>query len=323
MSSGSGPFPAGGVYCTGNIVLDILVKPVEALPSWGTTMWVDSIAQHLGGNGAITSYALGKLGAPVRLAGAVGDDAFGEYVLKRLGSAGVDLSDVRVTPGVQTATTVGLINQHGERLFLHVLGASDVMGPEQVSFDPGRMGGFSYFHFASMFHMPRMRAAAADLLVRARQAGLVTSVDTMWDTAGRWMEDFAGICPLIDLLFVNQDEARMLAGSADPGEVGRFFRSRGIRIVILKMADHGCAVGAPGEECLVAAYDAPAVDSTGAGDSFCGGFLAALLRGFSLREAARFANAVAAHCIQQIGGTEGLAGFEETLAWMAGARCLT
>ena len=118
------PFPSGGIYCAGNICLDILVRPVESMPDWGTTTWVDSIAQYLGGNGAITAFALGKLGAPVRLAGAVGDDAFGDYAMARLASAGVDLSHIRVTPGVQTATTVGLINARSERLFLHVLGSS-------------------------------------------------------------------------------------------------------------------------------------------------------------------------------------------------------
>ncbi|MBI3667202.1 MAG: hypothetical protein HY236_13425, partial [Acidobacteria bacterium] len=72
MPSFSGPFPAGGMYVTGNIVLDILVRPVEAPPAWGSTLLVDSIEQHMGGNGAITGYTLGQLGAPVKLAGAVG-----------------------------------------------------------------------------------------------------------------------------------------------------------------------------------------------------------------------------------------------------------
>ncbi|MBI3698671.1 MAG: carbohydrate kinase family protein [Acidobacteria bacterium] len=306
------PFPSGAVYCAGNICLDILVRPVESMPGWGTTTWVDSIAQYLGGNGAITAFALGKLGSPVRLAGAVGDDAFGDYVMARLASAGVDLSHVRVTPGVQTATTVGLVNARSERLFLHVLGSSALFEPDHIRFDPG----FSYFHLGSLFHLPQMRHAGAALLERARAAGLFTCVDTMWDTAGRWMQDFAPLCPLIDCLFVNQDEARMLAGSDDPAPVGAFFRGRGAGMVVLKMAAEGCAVSAPGEEFRSPAFPVEAIDSTGAGDSFCGWFLAALRRGFSLPDAARFANAVGACSISRLGATEGLLGFEETLAWM-------
>lgn len=165
------------------------------MPPWGTTTLVDSVAQHPGGNAATSSYALGKLGAPVRLAGAVGDDAFGQYVLARLRSAGVDASAVRIAPGAQTATTVGLINPRSERL----------------RFDAP---GFSYFHFASVFNMPRLRRGGPALLARARPAGLFTSVDTMWDTTGRWMEDFAAFCPHLDCLFLNQDEA-------DAGRLGR------------------------------------------------------------------------------------------------------
>ncbi|HYM10674.1 MAG TPA: carbohydrate kinase family protein [Bryobacterales bacterium] len=318
-SSGGG-LPQGGVYCAGNLVVDVLVRPLESMPEWGSTTWVESIEQHLGGNGAATAYTLGKLGARVRLAGAVGDDEFGQYVLQRLRSAGVDLSEVRVEGGVQTAGTVGVINRQGERLFLHLRGASCTVIPERLSFADARASGCAYFHLASLFHMPKMRQAGAELLAQARQAGLVTSFDTVWDASGRWMDDFAGLCPWIDLLFVNQQEARMLAGSDEPAEVARAFLARGVRRVVLKMAESGCAVLAEGEQFTMPAFEVAMVDSTGAGDCFCGGFLAALGRGFSLRLAADFANAVGALAVGQMGGTEGVKTFAETLEWMAGAK---
>lgn len=330
MGNISGRFPEGGVYCTGNIVVDFTVKPVEAMPPWGTSLRVDSISQHLGGNGAATSYTLGKLGAPVRLASAVGDDSFGRYALDRLRSAGVDVSEVRIALGFQTATTVGIVNARGERLFLHAPGASAAIAPDQLRFDPcgasshacepaslPASAGFRYFHLASIFHLPKMRAAAPEVLARARRSGLITSVDTVWDTTARWMQDFAAVCPETDILFLNQDEARMLAGSDDPREVGRFFQSRGVQIVALKLGAAGCAICAPGEHCVLPAFEVPVADSTGAGDCFCGAFLAALRKGFSLQDAARFANAVAAHTIQHIGNTEGIPSFEETEQWIA------
>ncbi len=299
--------------------MDILVRPVETLPPWGSSLWVESVSQHLGGNGALTAYTLAKLGAPARLCGLVGEDAFGRYALEKLRSAGVDVSEVFLESDSQTATTVGLINQRAERLFLHLRGASRNLRPEQIQFDACGVRGLFYFHLGSFFHMPAIREGGAALLKRARSAGLVTSVDTMWDGAGRWMADFAALCPWIDLLFVNQDEARMMAGSSEPSRVGEFFRRLGAGIVILKMAGEGCAIAAAGGQFAVPAYDVTAVDTTGAGDCFCGGFLAGLGLGFSLPEAARLANAVAALSIQQTGGAEGVANLAETMAWMARA----
>ncbi len=303
--------PRGRVLCVGSIVLDILVRPVEALPPWGATLWVDSIDRHLGGNGAIAACALGILGTPVTLAGAVGGDDFGRYLLARLQSAGVDTSQVQVHNGVPTATTVGLVNGSSERLFLHVKGASDAADPDRIHFES-----FTHLHFGSIFQMARLRESACRLLVRARRAGLLTSVDTAWDSLGRWMDDFAPLCPLLDCLFVNRQEAHMLTGLEDPAQAARSFHERGVPVVVLKLGEQGCAVSTPESYIEVPGFRVPPVDTTGAGDVFCGGFLAARLRGASVVEAARFANGVAAHCVQRIGGTEGLVDYEKTLAWV-------
>src|SRR5438105_619499 len=115
----------GGVLCTGNLVVDILVRPVEAI-LWGATVQVESIEQHSGGNGANTAYTLGKLGARVRLLGMVGSDPFGDFVLEKMRGAGVDTSGLRRSEA-STATTVVLVNPAGARGFLHRLGSSSEM----------------------------------------------------------------------------------------------------------------------------------------------------------------------------------------------------
>jgi oligopeptidase B len=320
MAWSGGEFPQGGLYCTGSIVLDVLTRPVERLPAWGSTQWVNAIEQHLGGNGAAAAFAHGKLGGRVRLAGAVGDDAFGRYALDRLRVAGVDVSQVRVAPGVQTAATAGLINEGGERLFFHHKGAGDVVDLGDLPFDPGSLEGLAFFHLASFFQMARLRAQGVTLLERARAAGLFTSADTVWDPAGRWMDDFGALCPLLDCLFVNHLEAQRLTGAEDPREAAQEFLRRGVGWVVLKRGEDGCAVFGPGGEVFVPAYEVRALDTTGAGDSFCGAFLFALGQGLPPDEAARLANAVAAHCIQQMGGTTGIVGLEATRKFMETAR---
>src|SRR5204863_6970926 len=101
--------PPCAVLCCGNIGLDTVVRPVDQF-AWGTTTWVDSISQHLGGNGSNTAYTLGMLGVPARLLGMVGNDAFGERILSILQSASVDLAFVGRSKA-PTTTTIALVNR--------------------------------------------------------------------------------------------------------------------------------------------------------------------------------------------------------------------
>jgi sugar/nucleoside kinase (ribokinase family) len=305
-----------GVYFTGNIVLDTLVRPVEGMPRWGTTTYVESISAHLGGNGAGSSYATAMMGVPAKLAAAVGNDQPGAFLLARLRSAGVDVSHLRVLDDAATAATVGMVHPGGERLFFHDLGACGRFSLDDIPFSPEAVKGCSFFHYASIFCLPNLRGNAREVLERARHAGLRTSLDLDWDASGRWLDDLGPLCPLIEFLFLNVQEAQMLCGLEEPEAVGLFFLDRGIQTVILKMGAQGCAVFTRDDEFRLPAYTVPVVDTTGAGDSFCGGFLAGLCRGFDLRESARLANAVAAHGIQRVGNTDGVVDYETTRQWM-------
>ena len=315
------PRPLEGVLCAGNIVFDILVRPVEQI-TWNTTAWVDSIEQHLGGNGASTSYTLGRLGVPVRLLGMLGRDCFGEALLARLNSVGVDTGWVNRSQA-PTATTVALVNPQADRFFLHRAGASMEAFAEPVEFSPAVLRGLSHFHLANAFGIPGMRRHAAELLRRARAAGLTTSTDAGWDSCGRWLGDLGPCLPHTDLLFVNEDEARRLSGLDDPIPAAQKLRELGARSVVVKLGGNGCAVFSSDAEFHAPAFDVHAVDTTGAGDCFVGGFLAALHCRRSWDQAARFANAVAALSVQSLGATAGLRSFTETEAWMEAAKLRT
>ncbi|HKW96146.1 MAG TPA: carbohydrate kinase family protein [Bryobacteraceae bacterium] len=307
-----------GVLVCGNLVLDMLVRPVDVFP-WGTTTLVESIEQHLGGNGAATSYTLGRLGITARLVGMVGQDAFGDVLLEKLTNAGVETKWISRC-SAPTATTVALVSSSGNRMFLHRLGASAEAFAEPVELTPELTRGVSHFHLASVFGLPRLRPKTADLLRRAQEAGLKTSVDTQWDTRGRWMEDLAPCLPHTDVLFMNEDEARMLTASSDASRAAQIMRERGAGTVVVKLGARGSAVFGPDFTIECPAFDVPVVDTTGAGDCFVGAFLAARLHGRSLPDAACFANAVGALTVQQLGNVEGVRSFEATEEWMRSAQ---
>jgi sugar/nucleoside kinase (ribokinase family) len=304
-----------GIICCGNIVHDTLVKPVDEL-HWGRgTTFVDSIECRAGGNGANTARALAILGMPVRLLGAVGDDDAGRFIMHVLRDSGVDTSRVAEVPA-PTAATVALVNSAGERKFFHRLGASCEAFVEPIEFTPELCEGMSHFHLASLFVLPRLRACGPEMLIRAREAQLTTSFDTNWDPQQGWMATLEPCLRHVDILFMNEEEAHMMTGYSDAAAAASTVIARGLRTAVMKLGARGCAIYGDEQEIVCAACDVEAKDTTGAGDCFVAGFLAARQRGASLAEAGQFANAVAALSVQKIGAVEGVLPFAETETWM-------
>ena len=291
------------------IVLDLLVRPVDDV-TWGITRWVDTIDSSLGGNGANTSSAIARLGVDSKLLGMTGPDAFGEQCRQILAGHGVDLS--AIAQGAEaTATSIVLIQSSGARTFLHRPGSSREVFSDGVALPEG----CAHYHLANVFALPNLRAQAPAVLKQARAMNMTTSLDTAWDARGEWMKILEPCLPELDILFVNEDEARMLSGSTDPLTNARFFRERGARTFVMKRGAAGCDVFTGDAHWHAPAYAVDAIDTTGAGDCFAGGFLAALQRGYTLENAAGLANAVGGMVVEKLGATTGLRGWDETLAW--------
>jgi sugar/nucleoside kinase (ribokinase family) len=296
------------ILCAGNIVHDVLVRPVDAL-EFDRTVWVEDIRTSLGGNGANTSFALARLGVQVRLASIAGSDEFGDKVIAILRGADVDVSSV-VRSELPTATTIVLVRADGARAFFHRPGCAGADFP--IEFPDG----FSHFHFGNVFALPLFRSRIGGIMARARGAGLTTSLDAGWDSSGEWAQVIDPALATTDILFVNRDEAQRLAGEEDLDRAAKYFLDRGVGLVVAKLGANGCCVYSAGECVSVPGFAVDVVDTTGAGDCFAGGFLAAVERKMSVREAARFANAVGALNVQQLGSVGGVRSFEETLQWM-------
>jgi len=309
------------ILCSGNISWDILVRPVDQF-QWGTNTWVEEYLEEMGGNGSNTSYCLGRFGVPVRLLGMVGSDERGDALLEKLRRAGVDVGQVgrSVEP---TTTTICVTNSQGERLFFQRLGSSKEAFAEPSGFHAEMVGQASHYHQANLYSLPNLRRNSAEQMRRAREAGMTVSVDTGWAADGQWMETLAPVLPYTDLLFVNEQEAGMLTGEREPEAMAARLRDHGASGIVLKLGAAGCAVFSGKESRIIPGFSVPAVDTTGAGDCFAAGFLAALHRGADYFAAARYANAAGALAVTALGAVMGLDGIREWRLleeWMAKAR---
>ena len=304
-----------GVLCAGNISHDILVRPVDEF-RWGTCTWVEEFVEEMGGNASNVSFVLGRLGVPAKLMGMVGRDERGEALLRKLTGAGVDVNAVERSEG-PTTTTICVANSTGDRLFLQRPGSSLEAFASPPVFTPELCHGASHYHQANLYSLANLRKHSAETMRRARGAGLTVSVDTGGAADGRWMEVLAPALPFTDLLFVNEDEAGMLTGHSEPAAIARTLRDHGATTIALKLSAHGSILFRGDDRIECAPFAVPVVDTTGAGDNYAAGFLAALYRGLDYAQAGRIANATGAISVTQLGAVRAALSWDDTMAWIA------
>ncbi len=141
-------------------------------------------------------------------------------------------------------------------------------------------------------------------LAAARRTGISVSLDTNWDPSGDWRDAIEPLLAHVDLLLPNVEEARLLSGESDPEAACRALGGR-VGTVVVKLGAEG-AIAVRGDRLeRLAAPAVPVVDTTGAGDSFDAGFIAATLQGESLREALAMAVACGSLAVGAGGGTGG------------------
>jgi sugar/nucleoside kinase (ribokinase family) len=139
-------------------------------------------------------------------------------------------------------------------------------------------------------------------MAHARRLGFLTSLNPCWDSHGRWLPLIEPALEHVDYFYPNQDEGRELTGETEPAAIARRLRRAGVKTVIVKQGAAGCYVDSPEGAFFSAGFPVRALDTTGAGDCFAAAFLAALLRGNSLPQAVRFANAAGALSTLGLGG---------------------
>ncbi len=293
---------------------DVIVRPVDEWPERGRLTLVDGVELRSGGLAHTTGVTLAKLGVSTAVVGRVGEDPFGAFLRSVLAEHGVE-TNVRPDAGSRTSATIVIVSSTGERTFLHLVGANGRLVPEDVPDD--LLARTRILHLGGYFILPAMDGApAARLLQRAKAAGCRTSLDVAWDAEGRWMSALSPCLPHLDFIFGNRDEFARITGSDDPARMAERLREQGPRVVAVKLGKDGSYVDGAGWRGRVPAFAVEAVDTTGAGDAYCGGFLAGVLAGWDLEATARFANAVGAMCVTAVGGTTGIRSRADTLRFI-------
>ncbi|MEU1267708.1 carbohydrate kinase family protein [Streptomyces sp. NPDC005799] len=289
------------VVTMGVHVLDVLVRPVEAIPEGQGATLVEDIRMTAAGTAAGTALTLAKLGADVRTAGAIGTDPTGDLLLQLLERAGIDTGLVVRRIDTSTSATVLPIRPNGDRPTLHLLGANITYGLDDVPWDA--LAEATHLHLGG----PELIGAevAARILAHAKEHDVVTSVDLLAPGELGTFDQIEPVLPYIDYLLPNEDQVLGFSEEQDlVTGAGRFVAGGTGLVAVTRGGDGALLVTAEGTE-TVPAFDVEVVDTTGCGDAFSAGFL----RGVSLdrtpKEAAVLGNAAAALVAQGLGSDHG------------------
>jgi sugar/nucleoside kinase (ribokinase family) len=303
------------VASVGIYIVDILGRPVSALPVGQRSHPLDEIRMTPAGTAGGTAVDLARLGARVRAIGAIGRDALGDFLVDALGRDGVDTSGLHRTDGAQTSATILPIHPDGSRPAWHVRGTNALFAREHVAAES--LAGLDALHLGGVAALPAFDGTPAAVVLRhARAAGALTTADCLGVKREDALDVLATTLPHVDVFMPNEGEALAIAGVDTAVEAARAFRELGADRVIVKRGGDGClVVDADGERALPA-HDAPVVDTTGCGDAFCAGTIVALCAGWGLDDAATFGGATAALTMRGLGSDAGAASAEEALAFL-------
>ena len=294
------------VVVIGGAVVDIPLVPVgPAVFEAGSTP-LERIAMQVGGDAANESLTLARLGHAPALVSKVGADAAGDFILRTLREGGVDTGSVVREDGLDTGINVVLVRKDGERGFitnrngsLRRLALADIL----PALDRPELSGARIACLASLFVSPALSLEdCAALFDRLKARGMLLCADTTRRKNGETLKEAGDALSRLDYFFPNLEEAALLTGEDDPDAAAAALVDCGVKHVALKLGGRGCLLRSARERILVPPFPGVrCVDSTGAGDTFAAGFIAALLEGRDFASCGRFANAAASLCVQSVG----------------------
>ena len=303
------------VVTIGVVCADVMVRPVDATPPGGHLWTVPEMAMSVGGLAGVTASVLARLGLKSAMIGQLGNDGFGDYIANFLKSQGVSLEAMRRTDDYLTSASVVLVASDGERAILHHVGTTAAITPESLDYD--YIAKARAFHWGGPPLTPGMDGeAAGEVMARVKASGVMTSVDTAYDGAGVWLPHLEPALPHLDIVMSSLEEARGYTGQESPEDIADFYLSYGVDTALIKLGPDGVYAKRGSDAVRLPAFAVEAVDTTGAGDAACAGFLYGRLKDWPLEECARLANACGALTVTRVGAAGAVASWEQVESFM-------
>lgn len=248
-----------------------------------------------GGLASCALSAASRLGARCKIISHVGDDDAGAYIRRQLRNEGVDASLLLTRSGAESHISLILVNENtGERSIMTRTPTGKAIAPSEI-----RRGDITA---AKLLFIDNVNALTLQAATWAREAGMTVVLDPAAP-----YEKMRQILPLVDVPIVPQPWAKAWMPGQPPEHVAKALLDHGARIAVVTLGERGSVVAWRGGVAHIAAFPVDVVDTTGAGDAYHGGFMAALLEeAWTPAQMARFASAVGSLNCRALGGSAAL-----------------
>jgi len=295
-----------GSYCVG------LFLKGEALPAKGETVIGNEFFEGGGGKGSNQAVAAAMFAGHARFIGCVGFDKYGQDALAMYKRLGIDFSSIRIDPTIHTGIGAVLIDKYGNNCISVVLGANARLSTKDIDDSEEAIRN----SFIVGFQLENDWKVVEYAIRKVHALGVPTFLDP-----APAVKLPADIYPCLDYIKPNETEATTLtgikvSGRASAEDAGRWFIDKGVKNAIVTLGEHGALLVTAKEIRHFHSPTVKAVDTTGAGDIFAGGFLTALSKGKSIDYAINFANHAASVSVTRLGVIESIPTLEEVEASM-------
>ena len=261
--------------------------------------------ESAGGSAANTVVGLARLELKTGFIGKVAADREGKFLLDDFRKEKVDVNGVSVSERGRSGVVMGFIDQNGDRALYVDPGVNDQVDFKDINLD--YVSGTEFLHLSS-FVGEKPFKAQKNLIEQLSDVKICFDPGAIYARKG-----LNAIKPIIKksyVMFPNGIEVKLITGQ-DYIEGAKAFIKLGADLVAVKLGKKGCYVTDGKESYMIEAYKVEAVDTTGAGDAFCAGFLYGLIKQKDLYECGRLGNFVASRCISKMGARTGLPKLED------------
>lgn len=295
----------------GSINVDMVTNVLKR-PLVGETIEGISFKQHAGGKGGNQGVAAAKLGTEVCFLGKVGEDSPGEFVLKNMQTAGVDVSFVEKEPTSTGVATI-CVDGEGQNNIIVIAGANGLVDKAYIQKNADVIAKSEAI--VSQFETPL--EATMEAFRIAKENGVLTVLNP-----APAKELHADMIQLVDVLVPNEFELETITGMPTNTieEIDKaidYLFALHVQVVIVTLGHKGAYRATKEGRMLFEAYKVNAVDTTAAGDSFLGGFIHSYIANKNIDEAISLGQKVASYAVQHEGAQSSMPTMEELEAYSA------